>query len=111
MATKEADTLAELLGHAMALQRLGAADAADVAKIKMITARTKRPDFGIVHVMTGRQIRDLRVANNVSQAVFADILNTSVSTVQKWESNKNPPHGPALKLLNLIERKGLEAVF
>lgn len=110
MAKQEADTLAMLLGHAEALQRVGAADAADVAKIRKITARGGKPDFGAVHIMTGKQIRQLRVANNVSQAVFADALNTSISTVQKWEANVNSPQGPALKLLNLIERKGLEAV-
>lgn len=110
MAKQEADTLAMLLGHAEALQRVGAAGATDVAKIRKITARGK-PDFGAVYVMTGHQIRSLRQANNVSQAVFADALNTSISTVQKWESDVNAPQGPALKLLNLIQRKGLEAVI
>jgi len=46
----------------------------------------------------------------MSQAVFAAILNTSVSTVQKWEVGKKRPSGPSLKLLNVIERKGLEAL-
>jgi putative transcriptional regulator len=39
------------------------------------------------------------------------VLNTSVSTVQKWESGDKKPSGPSLKLLNLIERKGLETVI
>ncbi len=44
-----------------------------------------------------------------SQAVFAAYLNTSVSTVQKWEIGEKSPSGPALKLLNIVERKGLKA--
>jgi len=48
---------------------------------------------------------------DLSQAVFATVLNTSVSTVQKWEVGDKKPSGPSLKLLNLIERKGLEAVL
>jgi len=43
--------------------------------------------------------------------VFAAVLNTSLSTVQKWEVGDKKPSGPSLKLLNLIERKGLEAII
>jgi putative transcriptional regulator len=57
------------------------------------------------------RIRRLRVKSNMSQAVFAAVLNTSVSTVQKWEIGDKKPSGPSLKLLSLIERKGLEAVL
>jgi putative transcriptional regulator len=57
------------------------------------------------------RIRRLREKSNLSQAVFAAVLNTSVSTVQKWEIGDKKPSGPSLKLLSLIERKGLEAVL
>ncbi len=50
-------------------------------------------------------------SSNLSQAVFAAVLNTSLSTVQKWEVGDKKPSGPSLKLLTLIERKGLEAVL
>lgn len=43
--------------------------------------------------------------------VFAAVLNTSLSSVQKWEIGDKKPSGPSLKLLNLIERKGLDAVL
>jgi putative transcriptional regulator len=42
--------------------------------------------------------------------VFAAYLNTSSSTVQKWEQGQKKPNGPSLKLLNLVEQKGLEAL-
>lgn len=64
-----------------------------------------------VHEIQPQQIKALREQSNVSQAVFAAVLNTSVSTVQKWEVGDKKPSGPSLKLLNLIERKGLEAVI
>jgi putative transcriptional regulator len=64
-----------------------------------------------VEDMSPRKIKRLREKTNVSQAVFAAVLNTSVSTVQKWEIGDKKPSGPSLKLLNLIERKGLEAVL
>lgn len=45
-----------------------------------------------------------------SQAVFAAYLNTSPSTVQKREQFQKKPNGPSLKLLNLVDKKGLEAL-
>jgi putative transcriptional regulator len=63
-----------------------------------------------VKEFSATQIRRLRTQNKASQAVFAAYLNTSPSTVQKWEQGKKKPNGPSLKLLNLIEQKGLEAL-
>ena len=53
------------------------------------------------------QIKRLREKSKASQSVFAAYLNTSLSTVQKWEQGKKKPNGPSLKLLNLVEEKGL----
>jgi len=52
------------------------------------------------------QIRALREQCQVSQGVFARLLNTSVSTVQKWESGAKRPGGLALKLLDIVSRYG-----
>ncbi|MEK7761475.1 MAG: DNA-binding transcriptional regulator [Nitrospirota bacterium] len=56
------------------------------------------------------QIKKIREASRVSQAVFAALLNTSVSTVQKWEIGQKRPTGTALKLLYLVQERGLKAV-
>jgi len=64
-----------------------------------------------VETMSPQKIKTLREAAHLSQAVFAAVLNTSVSTVQKWEIGEKRPSGPSLKLLSLIERKGLEVVL
>jgi putative transcriptional regulator len=56
------------------------------------------------------EIKRLRLREKASQAVFAAYLNTSVSTVQKWEIGEKKPSDPALKLLDLVERKGLKAL-
>lgn len=53
------------------------------------------------------QIKQLREANNVSQPVFARYLNTSESTVEKWETGAKKPSGIALKLLSLVQKHGL----
>ncbi len=56
---------------------------------------------------TAAQIKRIRKRNKVSQAVFAAYLNTTPSTVQKWEQGQKQPSGLALKLLNLVDRHGL----
>ena len=54
------------------------------------------------------QIKQIRTRVKASQGVFAVYLNTSKSTVQKWEQGVKKPNGPSLKLLNLVAEKGLE---
>ena len=63
-----------------------------------------------VKQMKGADIRRLREREGVSQPVFAAYLNTSKSTVSKWERDEKTPMGTTLKLLNIVEAKGLEVL-
>ena len=63
-----------------------------------------------IEPLSPEEIRRIRETSHVSQAVFAALLNTSVSTVQKWESGQKRPTGTALKLLHLVQQRGLEIV-
>ena len=56
-------------------------------------------------------MKALRERLQLSQAVLASVLNTSASSVRKWEVGDKRPSGPSQKLLNLLERKGLEALI
>ena len=58
--------------------------------------------------MNPAQIKKIREKNHVSQPVFARYLNTSESTIQKWESGAKHPSGMALKLLALVQKHGLQ---
>ena len=58
-----------------------------------------------------KKIRALRDRHNISQFVLAAVLNTSVSTVRQWEVGDKHPSGPSLKLLQLLDQKGLEALL
>lgn len=60
--------------------------------------------------MRPQDIADLRAREGVSQSVFAIHLNVTKSTVAQWESGEKKPAGPALKLLNLVQRKGLQVL-
>ena len=56
------------------------------------------------------EIKEIRLRYRVSQAVFAAYLNVSKTSVASWESGGKNPGPAAAKLLNLVDRKGLQAV-
>jgi putative transcriptional regulator len=60
--------------------------------------------------MDARRIKRIRERQRVSQPVFARYLNTSESTVEKWESGAKKPSGMALKLLDIVEKHGLKVL-
>lgn len=83
-------------------------------KAGLMDAKTMR-DFDVlclpkVRVLTASNIKRIRERNKASQAVFAAYLNTSVSTVQKWERGEKKPNGPSLKLLNLVAERGIRVL-
>ena len=63
-----------------------------------------------VEAMTPKEIRELRMRENASQAVFARYLNVTTSLVSQWERGEKRPRGASLKLLTLVARNGLDAV-
>jgi len=57
------------------------------------------------------EIRAIREAEHVSQPVFARYLNVSKNLVSDWERGTKRPGGPALRLLSIVKRKGLDALM
>jgi putative transcriptional regulator len=62
----------------------------------------KAPDFD------AQEIARIRKGVNVSQGVFALYLNTTVSTVRQWEQGDKKPSGIAARMLQLVQKNGLE---
>jgi putative transcriptional regulator len=63
-----------------------------------------------VRSFSPEEIQALRKRERASQAVFALHLNVSKGLVSQWERGEKRPAGPSLKLLTLVEEKGLEAI-
>jgi len=59
---------------------------------------------------TPKQIQKIRKNNKVSQSVFAAYLNTSISTIRQWEQGDKFPRGISLKILNLVDKNGLDVL-
>ena len=63
-----------------------------------------------VEPLTSEEIRSIREREHISQPVFARYLNVSKGLVSDWERGLKKPGGPALRLLTIVQRKGLEAI-
>lgn len=66
--------------------------------------------LAVPEVLSAKDIKALRESYKLSQPVFARYLNTSESTVEKWESGASSPTGAALKLLDVVRKRGLEVL-
>lgn len=96
----KSDALRSVHESAKALHKAGAIDKITMRKFDRMALKP-------IETISAQEIKAVREANNVSQAVFAGMLNTSLSTVQKWETGAKGPSGPALKLLDVVKRHGL----
>jgi putative transcriptional regulator len=103
MAKKKTSRLTrELLGTAK--------DMRDAGLMKKITLRHLGGAPKVAPV-TASQIRTMRTRARMSQGVFARYLNVSTGYLSQLERGVKEPTGPALALLNVIRRKGIEAIL
>jgi putative transcriptional regulator len=91
------------------LRRAGIMDAETHAKITMRHLGDKATTLS--EPISGDDIRKLREDAHLSQAVFARYLNLTTGYVSQLERGAKRPTGPALVLLNVIRRKGIEAIL
>ena len=97
-----------LLETADDMRRVGIMDEMTHAKITLRHLGDKADV--VIEPITGEDIRKMREGAHMSQAVFARYLNLTVGYVSQLERGAKRPTGPALVLLNVIRRKGIEAV-
>lgn len=98
-----------LLETADDMRRVGVMDATTHQKITLRHLGTQAVTTG--EPMTADDIRTLRERANLSQAVFARYLNLTTGYVSQLERGTKRPAGPVLALLNVIRRKGIEAIL
>lgn len=63
-----------------------------------------------VQLLSPEEIKSLRMREHLSQPVFARYLNVSKNLVSDWERGVKKPGGPALRLLTVVQKKGLMAI-
>lgn len=88
-----------------------AADLYEVGAIDKVTLKKFNvKSLSPVPNYTAKQISLIRKKVGLSQAVFAAYLNVSDRAVKKWEQGESKPSGATLKLLSIVDRKGIEMI-
>lgn len=98
------DAFAAIHESAEALYRVGAID-------KVTMREFDETCLEVLEDIPPSEIRALREREHVSQPVFARYLNVSRNLVSDWERGKRKPGGPALRLLSIIQKHGIEALI
>jgi putative transcriptional regulator len=109
MTTKKPSRLArEIVEMAAGQRRLGMMDE---DTYRQITVRHLGPDaLPTAEPITGAEVRAVRQRAHLSQAAFARYLNMTTGYVSQLERGATQARGPTLALLNVIRRKGIEAL-
>lgn len=98
-----------LLETAKDMKNAGILGEAAYEKITMRHLEMK--DKSLIEPLTGEDIRMMREQAHMSQAVFARYLNLTAGYVSQLERGAKHPTGAALVLLNVIHRKGIDAIL
>lgn len=101
--TYRSDALAAIHETASDLHDAGVMEKRTLRKFDDLCLTPVRP-------MSAQEIRTLRERERVSQAVFARHLNVTTGLVSQWERGARHPAGASLKLLTLVQEKGLKAI-
>ncbi|MGD0231875.1 MAG: helix-turn-helix domain-containing protein [Syntrophorhabdales bacterium] len=107
--SKPSRLMRAILETAKDMKQAGIMDEAAYTKITMRHLGAK--EAAELPPLTGKEIRAIREQAHMSQAVFAYHLNVTVGYVSQLERGAKRPTGPALVLLNVIRRKGIEAIL
>jgi putative transcriptional regulator len=107
MARKSTHRSDALRSAHLAAQDLHAVGAIDKATMR----RFDRTCLTSVEELAPAAIQRIRKDAGMSQPVFALTLNVSLSLVSQWERGEKKPSGPSLKLLNLVDKKGVAAIL
>jgi len=110
MATKPPSRLQqEILEMANDQRRLDVMDEATYRKITLRQIGTE--DLPTNEPITGGEIRAIREKARMSQGALARRLNMSTGFISKLERDEIKASGPALSLLNIVRRHGIEVLL
>lgn len=101
--TYKSDAMAAIHGMMEGFHQSGAIDKQTMREFDEACLTT-------ISVLAPEEIRAIREREHISQPIFARYLNVSKNLVSDWERGIKKPGGPALRLLTVIQKKGLQAI-
>jgi putative transcriptional regulator len=109
MVKKQSRLTEALLETADGMHRTGLLSGAEYSKITVRLLGVEA--LPTAKPISSKEIRKIREKANLSQAAFARYLNLTTGYISQLERGAKQPKGPALALLNVIRRKGFEAIL
>ena len=93
------------MAHDMAkdLHDVGAMDAITMRMMSELCLPKKR-------TFSAADVRRIRTRTRMSQPIFAVMIGVGASTVAQWEQGNKKPGGASARLLDVIDRKGIDAI-
>ena len=107
--TKPSQLRAAILETADGMRRAGIMSEVNFRKITVRQLGPGAPPTA--EPISGEEIRSVREQAHLSQAALARYLNLTAGYVSQLERGSKRATGPALALLNVIRRKGIEALL
>jgi putative transcriptional regulator len=87
----------------------------DLHQANMIDKITLREltekDLPELHEYTGEEIQTIRKKERLSQAAFAKYLNISPAMIKSLELGQRKAQGAILRLINIIDRRGVSGLI
>ena len=82
----------------------GLSEAVEFERGNLPDVKVDKISVSPLHIYDGKEIKEIRLKQSMTQRLFAQALGVSVKTVEAWESGKNIPSGCANRMLELLDR-------
>jgi putative transcriptional regulator len=82
----------------------GLQEAIDYESGKPVSVRVHNITVTPLPHFEASEIRNIRTSLTLSQSTFSHVLGVSPKTIEAWESGRNIPQGPALRMLELLKK-------
>ncbi len=87
------------------MHALGVVDKQGMQEFEVLYRAAQTPKY------TGEQVKEIRTRLNLSESLLASLIRTTENTVRAWEEGRRKPNGTVCLLLDLLNRKGIDALL
>jgi putative transcriptional regulator len=82
----------------------GLQEAIDYESGQLVTVKKQKVTVSPLPRYNAIDIKRIRTSLMLSQHMFSNVLGVSTKTIEAWESGRNVPQGPALRMLELMNK-------
>jgi DNA-binding transcriptional regulator YiaG len=76
---------------------------------KVRVSKVEKAELIALRPYSSKEVKEIRTRYNMTQEYFAEVMGVTVDTVRKWEQKGRIKSGLAIRMLQLIEIRGIPA--